>query len=77
MAAQKKLPPEVETAIEPSPIAPGKSVGVVRLPTGDWVARIYAIRPDGTATIEKESQPDLRAVAIERMHVYTAQLFLL
>lgn len=67
-----KKNPDVEVTI-----VPGRATGVVKLPSGEWVARIYSIDENGRATIEKETTPDLRAVAIERMQVFAAQLFLL
>lgn len=60
-----------------SPQIPGKSVGVVKRPDGLWQARIVELDDNGKAVIVEESEPDIRAVAIERLQVWCAQLFLL
>ena len=52
------------------------ATSVHRLPDGLWVARIYEIDSKGKATIKKESTPDLRAMAIERMQIDASNLFL-
>lgn len=55
-----------------------KAVGVMKRPDGLWIARIYEIDEAGRiCKVVKESAPDIRAVAIERLHVFNAQTFLL
>lgn len=72
----KLAPPPVEQNPESPPLAPGLACGVLKRPDGLWVARIIEVTDDGKARVVKESAPDLRAVALERLHVYTAQTFL-
>lgn len=52
------------------------ATGVYRQPDGLWVARVYAIDSKGNSKISKESIPDLRAIAIERMQIYASNLFM-
>jgi hypothetical protein len=59
-----------------SEVIPGKSVGVTKRPDGLWQARVIELDGSGKAVIVEESEPDVRAVAIERMQVWCAQLFL-
>lgn len=75
MASSKKLNVVADEA-SPQPHPSSRACGVAKLPDGHWVARIYEIDAEGGAKVIKESVPDLRAVAIERLHVYTAQCFL-
>jgi hypothetical protein len=75
--AAPKVSPRVEGNAAPSLNTEHRVIGVMKRADGEWVTRTYIIKEDGTAVLERESPPDIRAVALERMHVSIARTFLL